>query len=683
MKEKKRVIRGCVFMIGIFITLAIQGTETGAKPKPLDFNAYHPPGEVNRWLQDFAVSYPQRVRLHNIAVSPGGTPLILLELGPEIQRAKKNLPAIFVAANMEGTVPIATEAALYLAHLILDQPGTAKDITWYILPMGNPDASRNYFKKPLRLDNRNARPYNDDMDDQVDEDGVEDLDGNGIITRMRVKDPEGEWIPVPGEPRLMKKADWTKGETGIYKLYSEGIDNDRDGKYNEDGPGGVDIGINFPHLFKFYTKEGGAWAGSEAESYNLFGFIFRHPEIAMTICFGETNFCMVPPRGGRREMSDYSKIQIPQRIAKRFGYDPERTYSMKEIMAKARQMVPPDFVLTESMVAGFLGLGAAVNPLPEDLKFYETLAAEYKEFLKKNRADAKRTEPAPAKDGSFELWAYYHLGLPSFSLDFWTLPQPEEKEKEPLLTPEKLENMSSEEFLALGEEKIDAFLTASGAPDKIKAKMVMNMVKNGMMTTKKMAEMMRQMPRPKSEAGADPKEKNRLAFSDSQLAGSGFVNWKPFQHPTLGEVEIGGFVPFTDNTPPAPMLNDLLKNQVPWVFELVKKLPHMDIRQPEVKPLGSGLYRVTARVENHGYLPYPTAMGRRNQRIAPVVVSLAAGNYKLIEGKKRSVIPEIDGHSSQEIHWIFYAQKPLELTLELYTGPTRAGSKTMTLGGSK
>ncbi len=403
----------------------------------------------------------------------------------------------------------------------------------------------------------------------------------------------------------------------------------------------------------------------------------------MTICFGETNFCMTPPRGGRQETADYSKIKVPERIARHFGYDPEKTYSMKEIMEKAKQMVPPGFELTESMVAGFLGLGAAVNPLPEDLKFYNQVSEEYKEFLKKNKLDSKRLEPAPDKDGSFELWAYYHLGLPSFSLDFWTLPQLEEKKKEPELTPEKLEIISNEEFLALGEEKIDAFLKSSGAPGNIKAEMIMNAVKSGMMTTKKMAEMMREMPGPKSEEGADPQEKALLAFSDRELAGKGFVRWTPFKHPILGEVEIGGAVPFTANTPPASMLTNLLSGQVPWVFELVKKLARLRIAETRVKSLGNGFYQVKVWVENTGCLPYPTAMGIRNLRIPPVVVSLKEGNFKIIEGKKRSLIKEINGYSTRMTWWIIYAEKPIQLNLELITANAWTDTKTVTLGGVK
>jgi len=174
----------------------------------------------------------------------------MIEIGPEIGQKSKSLPAVMVVANLEGTNPLASEAALYLCHLIIDKPEVRKDKSWYILPVGNPDAAVKYFSKPLVKDARNSQPFNDDKDEKVDEDGLEDLNGDGLITMMRVKDPEGQWLPVPGEPRLMKKADWSKGEKGIYKIYTEGIDNDGDGQYNEDGPGGVDIGLNFPHLFK-------------------------------------------------------------------------------------------------------------------------------------------------------------------------------------------------------------------------------------------------------------------------------------------------------------------------------------------------------------------------------------------------------------------------------------------------
>lgn len=610
MKQKKIVTwfraAGLLWLISLGATS--MPMSMWADPQPLGFNAYHSPAEVNKYLETIADANKKITKLHKIAVSPGGRDLYLLEIGPEIGQAKKTLPAVFVAANMEGVVPIAAEAALYLARLILEQPEVRKDKTWYILPVGNPDAAVRYFQKPLVMDARNNRPYNDDMDDRTDEDGVDDLDDNGIITLMRVKDPEGRWLPLPGEPLLMKQADWSKGEKGIYKLYTEGVDNDNDGQYNEDGPGGVDTGISFPHLFPFFTTDAGPWSLSEDESYNLVKFICERPEIAMTVCFGETNFCLVLPRGDRKSAIDPSKIKVPEDIAREHQLDPDRTYTMAELMEIARKRMPPGAEITEAMLAGFLGLGAVVNPLPEDLKFYNEISQQYKEFLKANKLADKRLEPAPDKDGSFELWSYYHLGVPTFALDIWTPP-------------------------ALKEEKSE-----------------------------------------KPVQGADPREKALLDFSAKQLSGGGFIPWKPFKHPTLGEVEIGGFVPYTANTPPPRLLENLLKGQVPWVFELAKKLPALRIAGTEVKPMGSGLYRVKVWIENTGYLPYPTAMGKRNNRIPPVVVSLTGKNeYKIIEGKKRSLIDDVPGHSIKTVQWILRVETEtqgpptLDVGLELFT----------------
>lgn len=649
-----------------------------------DFTRYHDPAELNQALQQLAAAFPAVTKLHKLAVSPGNNTLFILEIGPETNAAKKSNPAVFIAANMEGTVPIASEAALYLAQNLLDKPELRRDKTWYVLACGNPDAAALYFQKPLRMDARNARAHNDDMDDQEDEDGVEDLDGNGIITTMRVKDPQGEWIPVPGEPRLMKKADAGKGEKGIYKLYSEGRDNDRDGAYNEDGPGGVNPGINFPHLFKFYTKAGGTWAGSEEETFHLLKFFSEHREIGMTFYFGATNFCMTPPKGGRQGTVDMTKLKIPERFGEALGIDTARTYTMDEIKDMMQPFLPAGMELTEGMIASFLGLGAVVNPLPEDLKFYTALSEKYQEYLKQNKLDGKRQPPATAKDGSFELWAYYHLGLPSFSLDFWTLPEvKEEKEDTDALTPEKLEKMSNEEFIALGEEKIQGFLKAAGAPPNFKAKQVIDALKGGMMDTKKMAEMMKNMPAPPSKEGADPKEKALLAFSDSELDGKGFVNWKTYKHPTLGEVEIGGAVPYVDNTPPADRIKALLQDQIPWVYKVAEKMAHIRLAKTKVEALGAGLYRIKAWVENSSFLPYPTAMGKRNNRILPVIVTLEGKDFKVIEGKKKSLIKTIEGHKTGQVSWLVLAEKPVKLKITTTTSIAWQDAATIELGGSR
>jgi len=650
----------------------------------LTFDRYHTPAAINTALKDFASANPTATKLHTIARSAGGRDILMLEIGPEVKNAKKTIPAALVVANMEGTVPLSSEAALYLIKLILAKPDIHKDLTWYILPCGNPDAAIGYFQKPLKMDPRNATPVNDDQDDQTDEDGLDDLDQNDIITAMRVKDPEGQWIPIPGEPRLMKRADWSKGEKGMYKLYTEGLDDDADGEYNEDGPGGINIGITFPHLFKFFTAIGGRWSGSEKESFPLIEFASDHREIGITFVFGAANFCLNPPSGGRRGEVDLTQLKIPERYASFMGADPDKTYTMEEVIELVKPIVPPGMDVDESMIASFLGLGGVVNPLADDLKFYKELSEKFKEFLKQNKIDTERLEPASDKDGSFELWTYYHLGLPSFAMDFWTLPKVKEEKKEgEEITPEKLEKMTNEEFIALGEEKIDAFLKSSGAPANFKAKMVIDALEGGKMDTKKMAEMIKQMPKPPSEEGTDPKDKALLAFSDKELGGKGFVEWAPFQHPTLGEVEIGGEVPFVSNTPPPEKITSLLEGQVPWVFELSQKMARIKVGKTEVKPMGSSVYQVKVWVENAGYLPYPTAMGKRNKRILPVIVTLEGEGFKIVDGKKRSLIQSIDGSQSASVTWIVHAEKPTKLTVKAQTEMAWSDAASISIGGSR
>ena len=669
----------------VLVVLVLSMASPAQQPQATPFtpDRYHNHQEFNQIISALAAGNPGTAVLHRIGKSAGGNELIILEIGPEAGRKPRKLPAVLVVANLEGTVPIASEAALYLASQIV-QRSAAKDLTWYILPSGNPDAAARYFQTPPRQDERNARRHNDDMDDQEDEDGPEDLNGDGIITQMRVKDPSGEWLPDEGDTRMMRRADPAKGEKGTYKLYSEGIDNDGDGQYNEDGPGGTDISSTFPHLFRPFTETGGLWPGSEEETFSLLQFTFAHPEIAMTFAFGSTNMCLQPPAGGRQGTADLNQIKIPERFASRFGADPNRTYTMKEVIDMVRPMAPPGFEITESVVASFLGLGAVVNPLEEDLKIYRELSERYKEFLKTNKLDGKRLEPPQPKDGSFELWSYYHLGVHTFTMDLWTLPEVKEEKKESTgITADKLEGMSSEAFIALGEEKISAFLKEVGAPQTIRATMLIEGVKAGKMTPKQMAGMLRQMPKPKETTGADPKMKALLALSDKELQGKGFVPWTAFKHPTLGEVEIGGPVPFVENTPPPAMIKSLLEGQAPWVFRLAEKLPRIKIQKTEIEGKGAGVFQLKAWISNVGALPFPTFMGRRNQQVPPAIITLAGSGYSILGGKRRTPVNVIDAGKAIELTWLIQSEKPSTIDIAAESANAWNDTVQIRLGGAR
>lgn len=606
------------------------------------------------------------VKVHNLAITFSGQKINIYEFGTETHNNLKKKPAIFIMANPEGDLPIASQAALKLANELLKDDHLEK-FTWYIMPVLNADALNRFFESPLNFDTRNSRPFNDDMDDLIDEDGPEDINGDGFITQMRVLDPLGFWIPEEADARFMRKANVAKGEKGMYSIYTEGIDNDKDGLYNEDPIGGVNSGINFPNLFRTHGATSGAWPGSEPEVYELMKFIYARPEIAATFTFGSTDYCIQAPQGGRKGNADLNNIRIPRRFADAFGADPNRTYSMEEVMEMAKPMVPDGIELTPAMVAGFLGLGPAVNPLDEDLKFYNELSKQYKDFLKAKGFETDRLAPQREKDGSFELWSYYHLGIPTFSMNFFTLPKAKKdtKEQKQSFSIEQLEKMSKEEFVALGEEKITAFLKENNAPDRFSAAKLIEMANAGQYSPAQMAGMLKQIPKAEKEGEMDEATKAFIVYDKEVLKGKGFVNWTPFDHPTLGKIEIGGEKAYVRTTPSFEEAEKLIDMQLPWIFKISDKLPKLSLLKTEVKAVSDEIFKLSIWVQNENYLPFPTAMGVRNSQPAPAILLIEGKNIQLLDGKSRTPINLIDGLRSVKLTYLIQAKKGTTITLNL------------------
>ncbi len=588
----------------------------------ISFEKYKSNSEVQAALNTLQQKAPGRTALHKIADSPGGVPVYVLEIGKEL----KNRPAIFVGANFEGKTPLSTEGALYLAKMLLDSGSYTTNIKWFIMPLPNPDATAGYFSRVKWERTVNDSAVNDDKDDQTNEDGPDDLNGDGWITQMRAEDPEGTFVISDKDPRIMVKADATKGERGKYKLYSEGIDNDGDGEINEDGPGGINVGINFPHLFKSNFKDTGLWPGEAPEAFGTMEFIYNHPEIAMVYTLGTSDFCMAPPRTGRKGGANMESLKIPARFASRVGADPEKNYSMTEVLELFKTSMPsrPGREINAETIVDMLGLGAAVNPLDDDLKFYTDLSEKYKAYLKAKGGSTDRMAADADKDGSFELWAYYQLGVPSFSMNLFTPPKPAEtKVREP------------------------------GTRDM------------GSRTTET----------------ADDKEKTILAYIDKKLNGTGFVKWQPYNHPSLGKVEIGGMVPFVTSTPPAAQIDSLCKIQLPWLLKLSTKLPDLHLMKEVVTDLGAGVSKLEIFVENRGALPYPTAMGSRNKQPAPVVLVLEGENFEFMEGYKRTPMGDFGGNQVKKLTWIIKSDKKTELRAKLESPIFGAEVKQIKIGG--
>jgi hypothetical protein len=336
--------------------------------------------QIERSLQNLAQKYPARIKLETIGKSAGGQTLYLVQIAGPGKVAPNKRPAVFVAANMAGFHHAGSEAALHLIeHLSNSNDKQIEDLlaqrSFYIAPLLNPDAHIALFKTPKQVREGNSSKIDRDLDGLIEEDGPDDLDGNGIITQMRIKDLSGDMIIDPSDSRRMIKADASKGQRGQYRVFTEGNDNDKDGLYNEDGIGGVQPDRNFAAGFQVADAQFGAWPGIAPETKAIMDAIIARPNIAMAIVYGPANQLLSPPKGFDRPTPAGAK---PSNEANRYE--------------------------------------------AEDLKILSNLADPYKKALDVAKLDNKRSGKQ-TMPGSLSNWLYFHHGVMTIEVDVWGIPK--------------------------------------------------------------------------------------------------------------------------------------------------------------------------------------------------------------------------------------------------------------------
>jgi hypothetical protein len=247
-------------------------------------------GERLAWL---GVQDPNLIRVRELAESREKRKVWLIDAGAGTEPDRNSRPAMLVVAGIEGNDLVGPYTAVAWIEALLKQyreePAKAqflKTTTIYVVPCLNPDAVERFFMEPRVEMNVNGTPCDDDHDGLTDEDGGEDLNGDGLITMMRVEDKEGQYILDPNDDRLLLKADPMKGETPAWRLLPEGVDNDHDKRWNEDGPGGTHFNRNFPYGYKYFDAEAGIHPVCEVETRALADFVVAHPNIGVVLTYG-------------------------------------------------------------------------------------------------------------------------------------------------------------------------------------------------------------------------------------------------------------------------------------------------------------------------------------------------------------------------------------------------------------
>lgn len=220
---------------------------------PLRFDQYHSLDRVYAALEALHKAYPQLTTLETVGQSEEGRPIMAMTVNNPKTGAALGKPAMYVDGNMHGNEIQGGDISLYLLDYLLGNYGKNAEITalvdrvcFYVVPVANVDGRHHFFADPNNpSSNRTLRiPIDDDRDGLVDEDGGDDLDGDGNLCEMRKKDPFGAYKTDPEDPRLLVRV--KPGEKGEWTLLGEeGLDNDGDGQVNEDGEGYVDPNRNW------------------------------------------------------------------------------------------------------------------------------------------------------------------------------------------------------------------------------------------------------------------------------------------------------------------------------------------------------------------------------------------------------------------------------------------------------
>ncbi len=591
--------------------LIIPGVGLGQTASYLDYDGF------TRELRT-VVNSSDLVTMESLGTTLQGRDVWMVQVGNPSGTPLDERPGVLVVGNLEGDhlvgSHLALEAIRYLLENALDpavQTALA-DHVFYVFPRLNPDGAEAMFAGVKWNRTTNSLPWDADNDGRTDEDGPEDLNGDGFITVMRVADPSGPYMIDPADTRLMKRADPAQGESGAYVLYWEGMDNDGDGFINEDGPGGVDLNRNYQHVYPYWEGDAGPHMVSEVESRALMDFTIAHRNIAAILTFGKSDNLVSPP--------DSRGALAGEKVPSLTGFADASIDEIWQVgvfsasggggRGRGGRGGGGGIYLRGAQPGRDNDPGSGTRPVtavaPQDLVYYAAISEAYKRITGIENVPVHRTP-----EGAFFEYGYFQYGVPSFSTLGWGVPAGES-----------------------GREG-----------------------------------------RQRGGSGADA-----AILSGLEAAGiTAFVEWGPFQHPDLGDVEIGGFIPYVTHNPPVEQVPELGAKHGEFLVELAGMLPRVRIADTEVTAHGGGLFTITAEVENVGFLPTSLRHGQRSRAVGPTLLQLQVDSDDILSGAaKTATVSVLEGSGSRaSVTWFIRGREGSEVKITLRS--MKAGHDTITV----
>ncbi|MDH5550589.1 MAG: M14 family metallopeptidase, partial [Gemmatimonadota bacterium] len=284
------------FALVAVASAAMQGLRAqekrGSDPQhqlPLTWDRWLDHDEISERLRLMERTWPDLLTLQSAGKSYGGRDMWVMTINNPRTGDEADKAAMYIEANVHGNEIQGAEVVLYSIWYLMENYGRIDEITrlvdqrvFYLVPNVNPDG-RDYFLDEAGSGARTGHvPVDSDGDGVADEDGPDDLNGNGIIEQIRKYVPgEGTHRISHDDPRIMERV--FPGEKGDWVLLgSEGLDNDGDGRVNEDPIGGYDPNRNYASDWQPDYIQGGSmdYPFELPEARALNDFMMARPNIA-------------------------------------------------------------------------------------------------------------------------------------------------------------------------------------------------------------------------------------------------------------------------------------------------------------------------------------------------------------------------------------------------------------------
>lgn len=555
----------------------------------LKFDHYWVFSEVESALTEFAASYPNLCALESAGKSGEGRDIWTVIITDRSTGCPCKKPAFYIDGNHHAGEVTGSMISMYIIKHLLENFGKDERVTKilqrytiYVIPRVSPDGAEVYLTTPETLRSV-PRFYPYPNPDEKEGLYPADIDGDGEILLMRVKDPAGEWKASPKDPRALVRRQPDEESGTFYRVYTEGLIRDYDGGEVKTAPArwGLDLNRNYPYGWSPDTRQPGAgeFPLSEPETRAVAEFVVKHPDIVLAFTYHTTGGVIL------RVPGSHAASKSPQR-------DIQALIAIGEI--------------------GTEETGYPCVPCFEDFS-----GGNIESF----------------STGAFDDWLYEYRGILSYTVETWNQSQ------------------------------------RAGV---------------------------QQWPRrQKSLKEQDEDLLKMLAWNDRELGGKGWEDWRPFDHPQLGPVEIGGWhSKFVVQNAPFLFLEAECHKNMAFSLRAMACLPRLGLEKVAAKPLGEGVYEVSAVVKNLGFLPtfgsYQAQAVNKAEQIEAEIAGAGAGANFEVAGKNKKPIGHLEGRSGftggfrmgyfrggggsreTKVTWVVKAKKGEALTIKV-SGP-RAGA---------